>query len=226
MESITLFLIFSCVVIFLLALLLFDAYTFNRKLKNKIIADSEQIKNLINNANTKTHDGGIKKIEELNKALSDAQNIILNLEYSLKDEREKKIEQIVATESNYISPTTPVEYTYTQIPISTQTQSNIKFARYADQVDGFSVSELLNEENDETIFQLTQESFGTATFRISNNQNAQKYALSNVTYLLGKSCKYDSTPSSNSYIKTDVVGDLKLQGTKWLIVNPAKISFS
>ncbi len=105
-------------------------------------------------------------------------------------------------------------------------ESPIKYARYADQGDGFSVQELLEEEDSETIFELMILSPNTASFKISNNQNAQRYALSNSPYFLGKTSLYDTFPTGNSLINTDIPGELKLQGNKWLIVKPIQISFS
>lgn len=105
-------------------------------------------------------------------------------------------------------------------------ESAIKYARYADQGDGFSVQELLDEEDSETIFELTVLSPNTASFKISGNQNAQRYALSNSPYFLGKTSQYDTFPSGNSLINTEIPGELKLQGYKWLIVKPIQISFS
>lgn len=105
-------------------------------------------------------------------------------------------------------------------------ESAIKYARYADQGDGFSVQELLDEEDSETIFELTVLSPNSASFKISGNQNAQRYALSNSPYFLGKTSQYDTFPSGNSLINTDIPGELKLQGNKWLIVKPVQISFS
>ena len=105
-------------------------------------------------------------------------------------------------------------------------ESAVKYARYADQGDGFSVQELLDEDDSETIFELTILSPTTASFKISNNQNAQRYALSNSPYFLGKTSQYDTFPSGNSLINTDIPGELKLQGNKWLIVKPVQISFS
>lgn len=115
----------------------------------------------------------------------------------------------------------PVE----QVPVS-QLESSIKYARYADLGDGFSVQEFLDEEDSETIFEINLITPGTATFKISGNQNAQRYALSNSPYFLGKTSQYDTFPSGNSLINTDIPGELKLQGNKWLIVKPIQISFS
>ena len=159
-------------------------------------------------------------------------NKISSLETDLKNEREKVLElksalqrekgksQVFNTDSKINEPLQEAIFQQTQ-----KQESPIKFARYADQGDGFSVSELLFDENNETIFQI-KITGGTAKFRITNNRNAQKYALSNASYFFSKTCKYDTTPSMESIITTDVEGDLKLQGGKWQIQNPAKISFS
>ena len=101
-----------------------------------------------------------------------------------------------------------------------------QYARYADQGNGFSVPDLLKEEDNETIFEIIVTSSNTATFKITNNISAQKLALANASFFLNKTCRYDTAPSVNSNIITDSPGELTLQGNKWVIVNPAKISFS
>lgn len=118
-----------------------------------------------------------------------------------------------------------VEKPVEQVPVL-PSESSIKYARYADLGDGFSVQELLDEEDSETIFELNFITPNTAYFKISGNQNAQRYALSNSPYFLGKTSQYDTFPSGNSLINTDIPGELKLQGNKWLIVKPIQISFS
>jgi hypothetical protein len=124
-----------------------------------------------------------------------------------------------------LSVTPKVEYPIVKKfePVETP---GIKYARYADQGDGFSVQELLDEEDSETIFEIMPLSPTYASFKISGNPNAQRYALSNSPYFLGKTSQYDTFPSSNSLINTDVPGELKLQGNKWVIVKPVQISFS
>ncbi|WP_159477874.1 hypothetical protein [Dyadobacter sp. 3J3] len=124
-----------------------------------------------------------------------------------------------------LSAVPEVEQPVPQI-VTSPSEPSIKYARYADQGDGFSVQELLDEEDSETIFELTFLSPNTAAFKISGNQNAQRYALSNSPYFLGKTSQYDTFPSGNSLINTDIPGELKLQGNKWLIVKPIQISFS
>lgn len=105
--------------------------------------------------------------------------------------------------------------------------ANIKYARYADMGDGFSNAELLDKADGETIFELTlMPNTNTGEFKVANHGAAQHYALSNVQYFLGKTCQYASFPSEDATIQTDTPGTLKLTGSKWTIVSPAKISFS
>ncbi len=112
-------------------------------------------------------------------------------------------------------------------PAPKQPAKKIKYARYADTGDGFSDAELLDNPDNETIFELTiSPNYKSAEFSIADNAAAQHYALSNTQYFLGKTCQYDSFPSENAAIKTDVPGKLELNASKWKIVNPAKISFT
>ena len=105
--------------------------------------------------------------------------------------------------------------------------AKVKYARYADMGDGFSNTELLDKPDGETIFEITiGANNNTGEYKISSNPDAQRYALSNAQYFLGKTCQYDSFPSgSNAVIRTEKPGMVKLNGGKWTIVNPARISF-
>jgi hypothetical protein len=100
-----------------------------------------------------------------------------------------------------------------------------KFAKYADMVDGFSNAELLDSPDDETIFQISIVAPNIGEYKIIDNPRAQKYALMNVQYFLGKTCKYDTFPMDRTTIQTDSPGTVKLNGVKWAITTPAKISF-
>lgn len=101
-----------------------------------------------------------------------------------------------------------------------------KYSRYADLSDGFSNAELLDNPDGETIFELTILPNNTGTYKIVNNATGQKYALSNAQYFLGKTCRYDSFPGTNTKIITEELGQIKLAAGKWTITHPAKISFS
>lgn len=101
-----------------------------------------------------------------------------------------------------------------------------KYSRYADLGDGFSNAELLDSPDGETIFELTISPNNTGIYKVINNPDGQKYALSNAQYFLAKSCRYDSFPAGNTRIQTDEPGLIKLNAGKWAITSPAKISFS
>lgn len=97
------------------------------------------------------------------------------------------------------------------------------YTKYADLIDGFSVAELVEVENNETIFEIRLKSPNKATFKVSENPAAQKYALTNADYFLQKTCMYDVVPFGK--ITTEKEGQLSLSGGKWEIIEPAKISF-
>lgn len=97
------------------------------------------------------------------------------------------------------------------------------YTKYADLIDGFSVAELVAEENNETIFEIRLQSPNKATFKISENPATQKYALTNADYFLQKTCVYDVVPFGK--ITTEKEGQLSLSGGKWEIIERARISF-
>lgn len=158
----------------------------------------------------------INELKAVQQKLKEAEVEIAVLRDNLSAEVERNERLSIVTE---------IEKPVQQVAVP-PSEPSVKYARYADQGDGFSVQELLDEEDSETIFELTVLSPNTASFKISGNQNAQRYALSNSPYFLGKTSQYDTFPSGNSLINTDIPGELKLQGSKWLIVKPIQISFS
>jgi len=141
---------------------------------------------------------------------------------NLKNELSKRISNIV---QNNASPPLRQNNTGLAPPPTPRNEPTIKYAKYADQGDGFSASELINEEDNETIFEITIISPSSAKLRVAGNINAQRYALTNPNYFLARVCKSENIPSNNSSIRTDIAGELKLVGNKWVIVTPAKISF-
>lgn len=122
-------------------------------------------------------------------------------------------------------PVTEKRVTRPSVQRPAQPIVNIKFAKYADMGDGFSNSELLDKPNNETIFEVSLTSNNSGEYKVSNNPDAQKYALLNTQYFLGKTCLYDSFPFENASIRTDTPGTIQLNGGKWLIITQAKISF-
>jgi len=113
-----------------------------------------------------------------------------------------------------------------QVHLSKEFRPVTKYARYADKGDGFSSGDLLDACDSETIFEITITSPGAGAFSISSNRQAQKYALSNASYFFNNTCQYDTLPSPDSVISTTTPRELVLNGDKWTIQNPAKISFN
>jgi len=219
---------FSLVIPYIVCVLLTGAIYFiwkkiskeRKKLQEEIISKSKE-----NGALTKKHKDLKASMQEKEE---EAQNKIASLEAKLKIEKEKNNQltrELEGKKKRLRVEDEPVTVELTQV-VPQPPAPTIKYARYADQGDGFSVFDLLEEEEEETIFEITVDSSNTATFKISSNPGAQKYALSNTDYFLNKTCRYDTIPSTRSSIKTDAPGELKLHGNKWLIVSPAKISFS
>ncbi|MCF2446894.1 hypothetical protein L0657_23255 [Dyadobacter sp. CY345] len=187
--------------------------------KNQVIERNEKTLNdhLHRSGSTEFQSKNLSnELKSVKQKLKEAEAEIAILQDNVRAEMERNERLSVVPE---------IEKTLEQVPVLAS-ESSIKYARYADLGDGFSVQELLDEEDSETIFEINLITPATATFKISGNQNAQRYALSNSPYFLGKTSQYDTFPSGNSLINTDIPGELKLQGNKWLIVKPIQISFS
>lgn len=168
---------------------------------------------------------------KLEKELSDSELDRKSLEDRLKSLELKKEQKITPQAAIPAETATPiVEQATPRQPIQPLKASvaKVKYARYADMGDGFSNAELLDKPDGETIFELIiAHNNTTGEYRVAGNPEAQRYALSNAQYFLGKTCLYDSFPSGDSaLINTDTPGTIKLTGGKWTIVNPARISFS
>jgi len=108
-------------------------------------------------------------------------------------------------------------------PAAPQKVQEVFYSRYADLEGGFSAVELLPREDSDTIFEITILSPNKASFRVSGNLAAQKYALSNADYFLEPTCHYDTLPAGT--IINEKPGLLVLTGGKWEIKEKAKISF-
>lgn len=100
-----------------------------------------------------------------------------------------------------------------------------RYALYMDNSEGFSVSGLMYHEGIETIYEILLSSARSATYRISKNNEAQSYALSDPGYYLRTACDYENSPSSNKRIETIDEGNVELIGNIWKITKRAKIRF-
>jgi hypothetical protein len=159
-------------------------------------------------------------VKSLDNKLRDAQDRFIKLEESQASER-KQYQQKVREARE-----TPAETPPPAINVSKEFVPIIKYARYADKIDGFSAEELLDKDDNETIFEITITSPATGAFRVSNNRQAQRYALSNASFFFGKTCQYEAFPVADSVIVTEKPGELVLNGDKWMIRHPAKIRFN
>jgi DNA-binding protein YbaB len=205
------------IILLLLAVILFLLWVLRNK--NQVIDKSSKTldDHLHKSGSTEWQSKNLRnELKAVQQKLKEAEVEIAALQDNVRAEVERNERLSIVPE---------IEKPVQQVAVSSS-EPSIKYARYADQGDGFSVQELLDEEDSETIFELTILSPNTASFKISGNQNAQRYALSNSPYFLGKTSQYDTFPSGNSLINTDIPGELKLQGSKWLIIKPIQISFS
>ncbi|GAA4402306.1 hypothetical protein GCM10023187_17260 [Nibrella viscosa] len=99
------------------------------------------------------------------------------------------------------------------------------YARNADLGDGFSVSSLLTAPDRDTVFEIQLVNDGQAEYRVADNADAQRMALSDPYSFLNETCMYMTQPQPGSRIRTDQPGKLALQGEKWTITDKAQISF-
>ncbi|MGA0559181.1 hypothetical protein ACO2Q8_21160 [Larkinella sp. VNQ87] len=99
------------------------------------------------------------------------------------------------------------------------------YARTADLGDGFSASGLLLKPERDTVFDILLQSDMQAIYRVSENPDAQRLALSDPYSYLNDACEYLTQPNPTSRIQTEQPGQLSLQGDKWKIVEKAKIRF-
>lgn len=211
--------IISTIMGILLALYFYSAFLKERKKK-------EDLKKLFEKQKEKASALEAEKnklwedVKSLDNKLRDAQDKFIKLEESQASER-KQYQQKVREARE-----TPAETPPPAINVSKEFVPIVKYARYADKIDGFSSEELLDKDDNETIFEITITSPATGAFRVSDNRQAQRYALSNASFFFGKTCQYEAFPAADSVIVTDKPGELVLNGDKWMIRHPAKIRFN
>ncbi len=99
------------------------------------------------------------------------------------------------------------------------------YARTVDVPGGFSVGSLVETPNRPMVFLITMTGPGQATFRVTDDPEAQRLALSDPYSYLSDACNYQSRPEVNSRIHVVADGQLQLQGEKWQIIEKAEISF-
>jgi len=98
------------------------------------------------------------------------------------------------------------------------------YAKLPDTNDGFSAGVLSSEQDGEKIYEITVNG-ESATFEISGDKDAQKYALSDYNYYLGNACNMENAPEKDSRIVTGTPGKLSKKGKDWIIADKALIKF-
>lgn len=121
------------------------------------------------------------------------------------------------------SVSSPATQSQQSMPVNTPPAK--LYARTVDVPGGFSVSSLVETPNRPMVFVITPTGAGQATFRVTDDPEAQRLALSDPYSYLSDACNYQSRPEVNSRIHMISDGKLQLQGEKWHIIEKAEISF-
>ena len=99
------------------------------------------------------------------------------------------------------------------------------YGRTADLGDGFSTGGLSDKPDRDTIFEILRIEPTRAEFKVSDNPDLQRLALSDAYSYLNDTCTYATQPRPGNRIRTEKPGLLSLQGEKWVIAEKAQISF-
>ena len=83
---------------------------------------------------------------------------------------------------------------------------------------------MLSSQNGEQIYEI-QVNGEKATYKITNEANPQKYALTDYNYYLAKACDFQNQPVKNCKINTTLEGTLTLSSGNWIIQSKARIEF-
>jgi hypothetical protein len=110
------------------------------------------------------------------------------------------------------------------VPDLAQTDGELFYAKLADLDDGFSFGIISPIQNGEQIYEI-QTAGDTAVYRISSDANAQKYALAESTFTLGKACELLNQPFKGCQIVLQQEGSLIKISGNWIIQQKAKIEF-
>lgn len=102
--------------------------------------------------------------------------------------------------------------------------AEVRFAKFLDLDNGFSDTKLKNFQNGELAYEITIDG-DIATFSVSEDPRAQKYAIFSFEYLK-KGCEFENQPHEGERIITLKKGSLIKSGPSWIIQSKAVIRFS
>lgn len=164
-------------------------------------------------------------LKNINSRLAQKQSIdIKPIEDKLKniDSRLVKLENLPRT-VEFAVEKQQVTQTVKQ-HVSPQPSTQMLYAKLPDNGNSFSQSILTDNQNGEQIYEI-QVSGDKGTFVVSNDTNAQKYALSDFNYYLPNACDMLNQPTKGARIVTVEKGILVKSGGNWVIQSKAKIEF-
>jgi len=102
--------------------------------------------------------------------------------------------------------------------------TNIYYAKIPDLSDGFSSDSLKTVQNGEQVYEITLKG-NKGKYEVSADQEAQRYALNDYSYILSPGCMLDNQPFSGCTIVTTKSGSLFKSTDGWIIENKAVIEF-
>lgn len=100
-----------------------------------------------------------------------------------------------------------------------------KYAKTADN-KSFDPGSLSTDPDNKKIFEITFENANRGSFVVTENREAQLFALDDPANYLRGACTYSTSPAHDSKIVTIKKGIVELRDTKWMIVSPAEIDFA
>lgn len=111
-----------------------------------------------------------------------------------------------------------------QVTAPEEPEHCVFYAKLADLDDGFSAAVMDSQQNGEQIYEIKVEG-ETAAYGISTDPNAQKYALAEFTFTLGKACELLNQPFKGCQIILQREGTLVKIAGNWIIQQKAQIEF-
>lgn len=110
------------------------------------------------------------------------------------------------------------------IPAVQVPQEEFFYAKFPNSKGAFSAEELIPVQNGELVYEIKLKD-GAGVYEISQDIDAQKYALSDVNYYLSEGCDFINQPSKDSWIINKSEGKLIQSGGQWVIQEKAVIEF-
>jgi len=208
-------LIASCIAVILSALSLYKKTRNKRSSSSSRSYELDSIKKNIEELHSKSSKFLNKKsLEPLEHAIERLNNRILELEKEDSNTVEWNLNKNTGNIQNENSQFLASDI----LPIS-----NKSFAKYPNLENGFSSSILKSTQNGEQTYEI-EITGDEASYSVSNDAKAQKYALFNYEYLTN-ACELKNQPEANSKIYTLEKGTLKNSSGNWIIQNKAVIQF-